>query len=219
MDMAARLSRCLGVLLFCVSLPVFAATTTVRVINYKNTLFGDPCYNITVTITDTCSISGTSISCNRVATSSPQSCASNFYGSASSTTATAMTSVYWLKDSQGYYVDGVVCALAGTGESCWRVTKNGSANLPSFNTLTPYPIADTDGDGVNDFADNCQLVANPDQLDTDNDYQGNACDDNDDNDCALDRIDPEPLNAANCKFWPLDSGYRGSSVTEAATVQ
>jgi len=35
---------------------------------------------------------------------------------------------------------------------------------------------DTDGDGIPDYADNCWLVANPDQKDTDGDGIGDACD-------------------------------------------
>ena len=35
---------------------------------------------------------------------------------------------------------------------------------------------DTDGDGVPDHLDNCPDVANPDQLDTDGDFTGDACD-------------------------------------------
>ncbi len=35
---------------------------------------------------------------------------------------------------------------------------------------------DTDGDGIPDYADNCWLVANPDQTDTDGDGIGDACD-------------------------------------------
>jgi hypothetical protein len=38
------------------------------------------------------------------------------------------------------------------------------------------PPADTDGDGVPDAVDNCQLVANPDQFDGDGDGYGNRCD-------------------------------------------
>jgi hypothetical protein len=39
--------------------------------------------------------------------------------------------------------------------------------------LTPL---DTDGDGVPDHLDNCTLVPNPNQLDADSDWYGNACD-------------------------------------------
>ncbi len=35
---------------------------------------------------------------------------------------------------------------------------------------------DSDGDGTDDVADNCLLIANPDQRDTDGDDYGNACD-------------------------------------------
>ena len=38
------------------------------------------------------------------------------------------------------------------------------------------PPADSDGDGVSDADDNCLLVSNPDQRDTDGDGFGNACD-------------------------------------------
>jgi hypothetical protein len=44
------------------------------------------------------------------------------------------------------------------------------------------PLGDLDGDGVDDEVDNCPSVANPDQLDTDGDGLGNACDDDDDAD-------------------------------------
>ena len=42
---------------------------------------------------------------------------------------------------------------------------------------------DTDGDGTNDGTDNCPLVSNSDQADSDGDGLGNACDDN--SDCAI----------------------------------
>ncbi len=41
---------------------------------------------------------------------------------------------------------------------------------------------DSDGDGVCDEVDNCPLIANPLQTDTDFDTSGDACDDDDDND-------------------------------------
>ncbi|QQR81238.1 MAG: thrombospondin type 3 repeat-containing protein [Deltaproteobacteria bacterium] len=48
---------------------------------------------------------------------------------------------------------------------------------------------DTDGDGVRDGSDNCLLAQNADQIDSDGDGQGNACDVDDDNDGILDAID------------------------------
>lgn len=46
--------------------------------------------------------------------------------------------------------------------------------------------ADTDSDGVGDNGDNCPAVANADQLDTDQDQQGNVCDEDDDGDTLSD---------------------------------
>ena len=43
-------------------------------------------------------------------------------------------------------------------------------------TVTSAVSQDTDGDGVLDDSDNCLLVANADQLDTDGDGFGNMCD-------------------------------------------
>ncbi|PYQ54058.1 MAG: hypothetical protein DMF78_07550 [Acidobacteria bacterium] len=54
-------------------------------------------------------------------------------------------------------------------------------------------LADADGDGVPDAADNCPLVSNPDQLDTDGDGVGDACDPDDDNDGVPDVSDNCPL--------------------------
>jgi len=44
------------------------------------------------------------------------------------------------------------------------------------------PVFDDDGDGVENNVDNCQYTANQDQLDTDQDGKGDACDPDDDND-------------------------------------
>ena len=47
------------------------------------------------------------------------------------------------------------------------------------------PDADTDGDGVQDNIDNCTLIANASQTDTDNDGYGNRCDADFNNDGAI----------------------------------
>ncbi len=47
---------------------------------------------------------------------------------------------------------------------------------PGVRTLTVTTDPDTDGDGIPDSSDNCTLVANADQRDTDGDNYGNICD-------------------------------------------
>jgi hypothetical protein len=54
---------------------------------------------------------------------------------------------------------------------------------------------DTDGDGVPDGLDNCPTVYNPDQIDTDGDGQGDACDPDDDDDGVEDGSDNCPLTS------------------------
>ncbi|MBS9784251.1 thrombospondin type 3 repeat-containing protein, partial [Candidatus Gracilibacteria bacterium] len=49
--------------------------------------------------------------------------------------------------------------------------------------------ADTDGDGVLDATDNCPLVVNANQLDTDSDGKGDACDSDDDGDGYSDEVE------------------------------
>ena len=50
-------------------------------------------------------------------------------------------------------------------------------------------MADADSDGIADNSDNCTLVANASQLDTDGDGIGNACDADLNNDCIVNFID------------------------------
>ena len=55
--------------------------------------------------------------------------------------------------------------------------------------ITALARPDTDGDGVKDYADNCTLVANADQRDTNADGFGNICDPDLSNDCIVNFVD------------------------------
>ncbi len=67
------------------------------------------------------------------------------------------------------------------------LTTNVDLALPLFRDIGWYPDADVDL--VPDGSDLCVYVADPDQLDTDGDHIGDACDDDDDNDGAADVVD------------------------------
>ncbi|MEM6261625.1 MAG: SdrD B-like domain-containing protein [Bacteroidota bacterium] len=58
-------------------------------------------------------------------------------------------------------------------------------------------VIDSDCDGLVDADDNCPLIANADQTDTDNDGTGDVCDDDDDNDGIPDSLDPYTLDPTN----------------------
>ena len=68
--------------------------------------------------------------------------------------------------------------------------------LGCSNDDNPVPMnSDMDGDGYFDQNDNCVTVPNQDQLDTDDDGLGDACDDDDDGDGVADSVDNCPLTA------------------------
>jgi hypothetical protein len=66
-----------------------------------------------------------------------------------------------------------------------------------FADTVAEPVVDTDGDGVADNLDNCKLVANTNQRDTDNDGYGNICDP-DFNQNKI--VDPLDLNSLKAQF-------------------
>jgi hypothetical protein len=69
------------------------------------------------------------------------------------------------------------------------------AGSTGWTKLMDFSNPDIDGDGVDDYADNCPQAANPDQSDTDGDLIGDACDDDADQDGITDSEDNCPLTA------------------------
>lgn len=69
------------------------------------------------------------------------------------------------------------------------------ACIPSTSNSVCQSMLDPDGDGFIGGADNCPAIANPDQLNTDGDSLGNACDPDDDGDGWIDSAD-------NCSLIP-----------------
>ena len=75
-------------------------------------------------------------------------------------------------------------------------------------------IDDADGDGVIDNLDNCTLLANPGQLDSDGDGYGNACDSDLNNDSVINAIDLGLIKAAFFTTGP-DADFNDDGVVNA----
>ena len=105
---------------------------------------------------------------------------------------------------------GRTVALSGDGNS-FAVgadgNDDGGSNAGHVRTfklsIEGDPSFDTDGDGIADGDDNCPVEANNDQIDTDEDGRGDACDADDDNDSVLDEDDLYPLDA---REWADNDG-------------
>ena len=87
-------------------------------------------------------------------------------------------------------VDETLFAMGGDSGCC------SSSQVEAYEFVVPSPmLIDSDGDTVPDDTDNCINTPNLDQLDTDNDESGDACDFDDDDDGSPDVDDDCPLAA------------------------
>ncbi len=113
--------------------------------------------------------------------------------------------------SAGWYH---TCALDDNGVHCWGKNDDGQTTVPPltnpvFVAAGGYNTCAIDDNGLHCWGfdnlgittppnlssrDNCTLIANTDQLDTDGDGDGNACDTDDDNDGVLDVNDALPID-------------------------
>lgn len=105
---------------------------------------------------------------------------------------TASTTIS-LTDGDQFYLQGSSLFGAMGGGSA---SVNGDGIVISFSTtagLTSIPgsggVVDSDGDGVGDDVDNCLLVENADQRDTNSDGYGNSCDPDVNNDGIVNFLD------------------------------
>ena len=91
---------------------------------------------------------------------------------------------------------GVATVYPNSGNSLWELTE------------------DADSDGVTDAGDNCPSVPNADQINSDDDNDGDACDTDDDNDGIPDG------NPDNCRTIPnIDqTDSNGDGCGDACTI-
>ncbi len=104
----------------------------------------------------------------------------------------------------------------------WTITvvDDSSVPAPLLDLLVGNP-ADFDDDGVPDVVDNCLLVANPDQRDTDNDDVGNVCDPDVavPNDCRVNFADLEVYRSNFFLQGDIDTDNNGDGITNFADLE
>ncbi len=100
---------------------------------------------------------------------------------------------------------------------------------PVIQSYNMAQLPDADNDTIDDLRDNCPTIANSDQLDSDSDGMGNACDSDDDNDGVSDEVEIaaglNPLDASDAVGDLDGDGYsnrteylHGSAINDAQSV-
>jgi CSLREA domain-containing protein len=84
---------------------------------------------------------------------------------------------------------GDVSLCSATDQRGVTRPQDGDGDLVVRCDIGAYEAGDIDGDGVGDIADNCLLVANPGQADTNGDGFGNLCDGDFNDDCSTNAVD------------------------------
>jgi 6-phosphogluconolactonase (cycloisomerase 2 family)/predicted Zn-dependent protease len=103
-------------------------------------------------------------------------------------------------------------------ERLWLLDNVGIVKRETISTsgTTTYDLmshlVDSEQDMINDYHDNCPSIANTDQIDTDNDTEGDACDADDDNDFVSDGLDAFPLDSS--EFADSDGDGVGDNLDE-----
>jgi dipeptidyl aminopeptidase/acylaminoacyl peptidase len=105
-------------------------------------------------------------------------------------------------DSSGTQANGLSAQAAISGDGRYVAFVSEATNLDDTDTnetadvyVHEFGVPDIDGDGIADDDDNCPDEANSNQVDTDLDGEGDACDADDDNDTVADAGDICPLDA------------------------
>ena len=127
------------------------------------------------------------------------------------------TSHWWPADAAFVFSrnETTACGVVNSDVQ-WDVIPGGAFDKPAA-TPSPSATPDADGDGVDDTADNCPLVANPNQEDADGNGVGDACEHDADGDGWEDSLDNCPA-VANAAQTDTDSDGLGDACDNCPAV-
>ena len=115
--------------------------------------------------------------------------------------------INWMPPGQGVY------HFFSRARDNAQNTETDGFTPPPLDTVTNYGGVDTDSDGVLDLADNCTLLSNSDQRDTNGDGYGNACDPDLNNDGVVNFIDIQAWTALfNVACGDVDEDLNGDGL-------